>query len=197
MIKLTSKNIGIKNGRPRQQSGFSLIEVMIAALILSIGILGVAGLQIISLKGTHQSHMKDQAANLVHELTERMHSNKQAVINGDYEIDSQSFNCTTTTLPACIGSGTNCSSTDIANFDLNTLICGYKAGTAPNTGGVKANTADHVISLVGGRLQVTCAGGSCVNGDIQIEMEWTEQDLDDRQASGVADSIVLNTRIAP
>ena len=195
--KYSSTNAYLSN-RKTSQSGFSLIEVMIAAVILSIGILGVAGLQIVSLKGTHQSYMKDQAANLVHELTERMHSNKQAVINGSYVIDSNTYNCTTATLPACIGSGANCNSADVANYDLNTLICGYKAGGAPNTGGVKAKAAGDIVNLVGGRLQISCLGGICANGNIQIVMEWDEQDFDAREtASTVKDSIVLNTRIAP
>ena len=37
------------------QSGFSLIEIMVAAVIHTIGILGVAGLQMVGMKGTHQS----------------------------------------------------------------------------------------------------------------------------------------------
>lgn len=194
VLKLSSTN----KQYTQTQSGFSLIEVMVAAVILSIGILGVAGLQIISLKGTHQSHMKDKAANVVHELTERMHSNKQAVIDGDYEVDSNSFNCSTAPLPSCTGSGASCSSTDIANYDLNTIICGYKKGGAPNTGGVKLKAAGDVVSLVGGRLQVTCTpvAGTCTTGDLQINMQWTEQELDSREVAA-PDSIVLNTRISP
>ena len=181
-----------------RQIGFSLIEIMVAALILSIGILGVASLQIISMKSTQQSNMKHQAAAVIQNLTERMNSNKTAVIataGQNYEVDSVNYNCATAILPSCLGSSSSCTSGEIAEYDLNTLICGYKAGSASNTGGIKFNSTGDIVSLVNGKLKVTCVGGSCVSGNIQIEVNWTERQLDSRETV-VEDSIVLNTRIA-
>ncbi len=191
MKKLTSKNIYIRNRNAHKQSGFSLIEIMIAALILSIGILGVASLQIIGMKGTHQSYMKQQAMGIVQSLTERMHSNKQAVIAGDYVVlDSAAFDCGI--LPVCSDSSSNCSVADIATVDLHNLICGYKKGSAPSTGGVKTVTAGDVSSLIDGELIVTCPT-VCATGDVQIDVRWSERGLSTETT--VKDSLVVTSRI--
>ena len=175
----------------KSQTGFSLIEVMVAALILSVGILGVAGLQIIGLKGTHQSYMKQQAMTLVQSLTERMHSNKQGVIAGNYIVDSSTFNCAA--LPACGGASSNCSVADIATVDLHNLVCGYKEGSAPRTGGVEVVATGDKSVFVNGELDVTCPAG-CSTGDVLINVQWTEREFGS-EAVGAADSLVVTTRI--
>ena len=193
MKKLTSKNIDIKNRNTQNQSGFSLIEVMIAAVILSIGILGAAGLQIIGMKGTHQSFMKQQAVSIIQSLTERMHSNKQGVIAGNYNIDSSTFDCSV--LPSCTGSSSNCSIAEIATVDLHNIICGYKKGSAPSTGGVELNTAGDISPLVDGELDINCIAGDCSAGDVQINIQWSERGFDTE--TPVRDSLLVTTRITP
>ena len=179
------------------QSGFSLIEIMIAALLLSIGILGVAGLQVLGMKGTQQSHMKQQAVSVLHSLTERMHSNKPGVIAANYASDSETFNCANK--PTC-GVGANCSSADIATLDLHNLFCGFKEGTAPNTSGIKAQAVGDVVSLVDAQMIVNCIT-DCSDGELRLEINWQERAMDESENDNannkpVKDEIVLNTRIA-
>jgi type IV pilus assembly protein PilV len=64
------------------QRGFTLLEVVIAAFVLSVGLLGVAGLQGISLKMTQGSYLRGQAVNLAYEITDAMRANKAKA--GDY-----------------------------------------------------------------------------------------------------------------
>ncbi len=193
MKKLTSKNIYLKNRIAHKQSGFSLIEVMIAALILSIGILGVAGLQIIGMKSTHQSFMKQQAVSVMQSLTERMHSNKQGVIAGNYNIDSSTFDCGV--LPDCNDSSSNCTIAEIATVDLHNIICGYKKGSAPSTGGIESNAAGDISPLVDGELDINCVAGDCSAGDVQINIQWSERGFD--KETPVRDSLLVTTRITP
>lgn len=54
------------------QAGFSFFEVLIAALILGIGVLGFAALQVRALDTTGVSHFRAQAAVLAADLSERM-----------------------------------------------------------------------------------------------------------------------------
>lgn len=174
------------------QSGFSLIEIMVAAVILSIGILGVAGLQMVGMKGTHQSYMKQQAMAVVQSLTERMHANKQGVIAGNYVVDSSTFACTAA-LPACSNSSSNCTVAEIATVDLHNLVCGYKKGSAPRTGGVEVVSAGDISSLVNGELDVTCPTG-CATGEIRINVQWTEREFGS-EIPGIDDSLMVTTRI--
>ncbi len=56
--------------------GYSLIEVMVALVVLSIGLLGLAALQTISLRFNHDSYGRTQAALQVYDIVDRMRVNK-------------------------------------------------------------------------------------------------------------------------
>ncbi len=66
--------------KPGRQSGFPLLEVVIAILILAIGLLGLASLQAVSLQMNHSAYSRAQASNLAYEMADRMRSNP----DGDY-----------------------------------------------------------------------------------------------------------------
>ncbi len=180
------------------QSGFSLIEIMIAAVILSIGILGVVSLQVISMKGTHQSYMKHQAMSVVQNLTERMRSNTAGLVAGNYEQDSNAFACGVP--PACNTSASNCSALDIATLDLHNVFCGY--GTTARTGGIKVASADDKVILASGSVNIVCLpAGNCATGDVTITVGWAERQVGKEtvtvDANGATDYLVVNTRIRP
>lgn len=99
-----------------QERGFSLLEVMIALLVLSIGLLGIAGLQVFSLKYNHQSYERTQATLLINEIVDRMRANRDAVSAGLY--DNVPIG---TAYSAYSGFGTcptTCSATDLFNYDV-------------------------------------------------------------------------------
>jgi type IV pilus assembly protein PilV len=178
----------------KKQTGFSLIEIMVAALVLSVGILGVAGLQMTAMKGTQHSYMKQQAMGVIHSLTERMHSNKTGVISGDYLLDSETFNCTQTA-PVCSGLTSNCTPAQIALLDQHNLVCGYKAGVGRSTGGVKISSKNDIATFLGGELTVTCPT-TCATGNVRIEANWDERQYTSNDEP-IRGSIVINTRIMP
>lgn len=55
-----------------RQRGFSFFEVLIAALILGIGVLGFAGLQVRALDSTNVAHFRAQATVLAMDMSERI-----------------------------------------------------------------------------------------------------------------------------
>jgi type IV pilus assembly protein PilV len=59
-----------------KNSGFTLIEVLIAALILSVGLLGLAGLQAASIKNNLSAYNRSQATQLAYDMADRMRANK-------------------------------------------------------------------------------------------------------------------------
>ncbi len=63
---------------PGRQRGFTLIEVMIAVVVLSIGLLGVAALQLTAKKSSHQASQRAQAVLLADSLLERVRINPSA-----------------------------------------------------------------------------------------------------------------------
>lgn len=72
--------------RPLGTRGFTLIETLVALLVLSIGLLGVAALQLTSLRSNTSSSYRSQATFLAYDIADRMRANRQAALNGDYII---------------------------------------------------------------------------------------------------------------
>ena len=59
--------------------GFTLIEVLIAMLLLAVGLLGLAGLQANSLRNTQSAYNRSLATELAYDLADRMRANSSPV----------------------------------------------------------------------------------------------------------------------
>ena len=68
------------------QGGFTLIEVLVAAVVLGIGLLGLAGLQATTVTLNQTSYLRSQASNLAYEITDAMRANRQAALDGRYDL---------------------------------------------------------------------------------------------------------------
>lgn len=69
-----------------QSRGFTLLEVLIALLVLSIGLLGLAALQTVTLKANHSAYFRSQATFLAYDMMDRMRANRNAAVSGDYNL---------------------------------------------------------------------------------------------------------------
>jgi len=94
-----------------QQKGFTLLEVLIAMVVLSIGLLGVAGMQANSLRNNHNAFIKTQASNLAADLADRMRANKSVKDNYVFDTDDG-----VTAAPTCISTG--CTPAQMATYDI-------------------------------------------------------------------------------
>jgi type IV pilus assembly protein PilV len=65
--------------RARRQSGFGIMEVLVALVVLSLGLLSIAGLQIISIRSVHGSFVRGQAMLSAYAIADRMRANRFAV----------------------------------------------------------------------------------------------------------------------
>ena len=63
---------------PRHAAGFSLIEVMIAILVMALGLLGFALLQTMSVRFTQSANQRTQATNLAYDMLDQMRVNRLA-----------------------------------------------------------------------------------------------------------------------
>ena len=66
----------------RRRGGFTLLEVLIAVLVLSIGLLGLAGLQTHSLKNNNGALMRSQAIVLAYDALDMMRANREQALKG-------------------------------------------------------------------------------------------------------------------
>ncbi len=63
----------------RKESGFGMVEVLVALVVLSLGLLSMAGLQIISIRSVHSSFVRGQAVLAAYTIADRMRANRPAV----------------------------------------------------------------------------------------------------------------------
>lgn len=63
----------------RLQRGFTLIEVMVALLIFSLGLMGMAGLMVLSVKTNQSAYLRTQASFLAQSMADRMRVNRSQI----------------------------------------------------------------------------------------------------------------------
>jgi type IV pilus assembly protein PilV len=101
------------SGRCARARGFTLLEVLIAIIIVSIGLLGVAAMQASTLKNAGGSKYRSAAITLTSDMADRMRANLEGMMEGDF-VAGTGYNRPRTALadpayntpdPACRSSG--------------------------------------------------------------------------------------------
>lgn len=126
----------------RNQRGFTLIEVLITVIVLAIGLLGLAGLQLNGLRFTHSAYHTSQATIAAYDIIDRMRVNRPAAEGGSYDI---ALGATRT--GTCTGAGANCDATGLANADLNEWKQSIAALLPSGDGSVQRNGSAFVVTI--------------------------------------------------
>lgn len=104
------------------QRGSSLVEVLISVLIMSIGMLGIAGLQAFSMSSSHQASMRSQAVILARDMADRMRANRIAVRalapNNYGTVPPVRNNCRVAYSAVLVGAPVQCTPTQLAADDV-------------------------------------------------------------------------------
>jgi len=70
----------------RKNSGFTLLEVLIALLVLAIGLLGLAALQTTGLRSNQMATIRTLATQIAYDMTDRMRANPTGMAASEYVI---------------------------------------------------------------------------------------------------------------
>jgi len=97
-----------------RQRGVSLIEVLISVLIFSVGMLGVAGLLVTSIRSNHTAFLRTQVAFLASNMADRMSANPVGVWNGNYDSTGYPVAASTAANHDC---ASGCTPDMLAQFD--------------------------------------------------------------------------------
>lgn len=68
------------------QAGFTMLEVLVAMVVLSIGLLGLAGLQATGLRANHSAYLRSQASFLAYDILDIMRTDRAGSQSGNYDI---------------------------------------------------------------------------------------------------------------
>jgi len=93
----------------RRQSGFSLVEVLITLVIMSVGMLGIAGLYVQSMQAGRTSMFRHHAVTLAGDVADRIRANPLAAVA--YAAEDGADN-------NCILGGTRCTPAEMAAHDI-------------------------------------------------------------------------------
>lgn len=131
-----------------KRGGFSLIEVMVALVILVIGLIGIFNLHIVAKRSSFESFQQTQAAYLANDILNRMKSNRTELAN--YAGTYGSLAAGETVPTSCDQSGANCNSSNMRVWDLYqwrwTFSGGAEVDNGKNVGGLDTTTACIVVN---------------------------------------------------
>lgn len=98
---------------PRAQRGFTLLEVLIAIVILSVGLLGVAGMQASGMRTNKAAYNRTVATAMAMDMIDRIRANPRAI--DEYNnFDTENG---IPTKQACINNATGCTPAELAMHD--------------------------------------------------------------------------------
>ena len=170
----------------KAQSGMAMIEVLITILVSTIGLLGIASLQSVALKGSLDSSQRTAATSIVGDLVERIRANPVGRRADNYaEYFVQYASCAKNTPPpvnicsdyydqanAKAIEAVSCTGEQLAEFDAWELSCGYL--------NKDKHTSSPVNFLVAPTITVMCTDAEPAdafdcsdNSDHEIELTWT------------------------
>src|SRR5271168_1622162 len=150
---------GLDGGRPAvgRTSGFTIVEVLVSLVILSIGLLGIAKLVLYSAHSNDSAYLRSQATQLAYEILDNMRANPTAVGLGSYNTplsaaaSSPGYTCVNTT----------CAPANLALYDIYIWKSRLAAGS-PTFG-----------ALPSGQGSVTVTGGTPVMATIVVQWDDT------------------------
>lgn len=137
---MRARHLEAPHGR---RSGFTLIEILVALLVLSIGLLGLAMLQLQSLKYNTDAYFRTQATMLAYDIIDRMRANATAANAGRYVASEKP-----STIESCGEMSTGCADTTaLANYDLGVWYGKLEEVLPPDStpSSISSNGARHTI----------------------------------------------------
>lgn len=121
------------------ESGFTMIEVLIAVLIFAIGLLGVAGMQTLALKSTNNSNVRTLVNLHAYEIAERMRANMLGAEAGYYDevtVSTGASDCRP-----------SCTPQELAAWDADEWLANLQADIPTATASVDYTNGTAVITI--------------------------------------------------
>ncbi|MSQ50454.1 MAG: type IV pilus modification protein PilV [Betaproteobacteria bacterium] len=167
----------------RRQSGVTLLEVLVAILIISCGLLGSAGMQSVGMKFNLGAAQRTSATLLANDIADRMRANKVGVEAGNYHlsIPAVTANCLTT-----IG----CTAQQMANHDISEWNQAVAAALPSGQGIVCRDTSPDDGTNNASLISAACDG---LGNNYAIKIWWLE-DRSEANAAGALKRVVTAFR---
>ncbi|MGH8455895.1 MAG: type IV pilus modification protein PilV [Stenotrophobium sp.] len=156
--------------------GFTLVEVMVALLVLTLGLLGIAGLQLSGVRNTQGAYYRSQATVAMNDLAERIYANVPG-LQQYLGFDSRTQNCAVAPAALCAresvtSAATQCAPAQMAAYDKFVATCGLPSDSGGRNGGIAdLIPAGHIWTECLDAEDTACATRSRV----RIQVSWSER----------------------
>ena len=191
-----------------RQGGFTLLEVMVAIVILSFGMLGVAGLMITGLQFTHSAQQRTIATQLAYDMIDRMRSNQAGVALADNPAGGGNYHRPIGDVagigspyiiakPACIGAtaaAAGCAPGDMADQDSFEWQQAIRQRLANGVAIICRNSLSTSGTYDGTTIVHGCDG---VGPKYTIKIYWRDDRSDAAHSSGTAQYQAFMTTFIP
>jgi type IV pilus assembly protein PilV len=131
----------------RKQQGFSMLEVLIALVVLAVGLLGLALLQTVNLRYTKSAEQRTKATNLAGAILDTMRTNRSELAS--YAVEEDGFDDVDASGGCELDAALNAAS------NLEHWMCEVKEALGPD--------ADGSITIVG--------------SNVRVQINWSEDNL--------------------
>ena len=78
---MSVSNVNCKLSTRHSQKGVSIVEALVALVVLSVGMLGIAGLYLESLRSNRTAFARTSAVQLVNDMADRIRANRSGLVN--------------------------------------------------------------------------------------------------------------------
>jgi len=154
---------------PNKQSGVGLIEVLIAVVVLSIGFLAAAKMQVQGMRYSQSAYYLSQGNFMLRDITDRMRANRRGVLDGFYDDFTTVAN---TTEPTCVAATVRCTPEQIAQADKHA----WSKNLYPPSGAVDFKPLLPSVDLIEAEGSIAYDPTTNV---YTISVSWAEQVDDD------------------
>jgi len=160
-----------------RQAGFNMLEILFSLLVVTTGLLGLAGTQVVAQRAEQESYQRAQAMVLMTDIVDRINTNRKAAIcynittnttngtgylgtagSGKYNVGSYS----------CPSLATNPNAVNRAQLDLQ-FIDQMMLGAGECVGGGSCTTTNAVGAMLGAR---TCIGFDTASQSYTVAVAW-------------------------
>jgi type IV pilus assembly protein PilV len=171
----------------RYASGMTLVEVLIAAVVIAVGLLGIASLQVSALQGTTNAQNRSNATDVISAIADRVRANPFGVdaYNDAIPVDPCTVdpNQPLPIIERCAMSPdgsfavvSQCTPAEMAAYDLWEVNCQLQS------------------SLPGAMLSITCPMPDCeMMSPMTINITWQNQNRNPEDGMGTPDSTIDET----
>jgi len=167
-----------------RMTGFSLTEVLVAILVLAVGLLGLAALQIAGVRSNQTAYYRSIATQLAYDIADRMRANPVGVTDGVYSSNKLLIADTDLTDQCENGS---CTPDVLAGYDLKQWAFALKHKLPDGRGAVCSITSTPTI----GDSSSPGAGCASAPGSTYAVYIWWNDDRTGSTKQGFVTSFQL------